>query len=76
MRLGRSRRSTNVEDYRNSPGGGRPGMKFGLGTLAVLVIGYFLGINPHPMLGVKHGMQGPAPTAEPAPGGAPTDTNS
>ena len=35
MRLGGSRRSTNVEDYRSSPGGGRPGMKFGLGTIAM-----------------------------------------
>lgn len=75
MRLGRSRRSTNVEDYRSSPGG-RPGMKFGLGTIVVLVIGYFLGINPLTMLGIMNNMQGSAPTTEPAPDGAPTDQGS
>lgn len=75
MRLGRSRRSTNVEDYRSSPGG-RPGMKFGLGTIVVLVIGYFLGINPLTMLGIMNNMQGSAPTATPAPDGAPTDQGS
>lgn len=75
MRLGRSRRSTNVEDYRSSPGG-RPGLKFGLGTIVVLVIGYFLGINPLTMLGIMNNMQGSAPTATPAPDGAPTDQGS
>jgi len=75
MRLGRSRRSTNVEDYRSSPGG-RPGLKFGLGTIVVLVIGYFLGINPLTMLGIMNNMQGSAPTTEPAPDGAPTDQGS
>ena len=75
MRLGRSRRSTNVEDYRSSPGG-RPGLKFGLGTIVVLVIGYFLGINPLTMLGIMNNMQGSAPTAAPAPDGAPTDQGS
>lgn len=76
MRLGGSRRSTNVEDYRNSPGGGRPGLKFGLGTVVVLVVGYFLGINPLTMLGLLNNMQGSAPTSEPAPGGAPADQSS
>jgi predicted metalloprotease len=75
MRLGRSRRSTNVEDYRSSPGG-RPGLKFGLGTIVVLVIGYFLGINPLTMLGIMNNMQGSGPTTEPAPDGAPTDQGS
>ena len=73
MRLGGSRRSSNVEDYRSSPGGGRPGLKFGLGTVVVLVAGYFLGINPLTMLGIMNDMQGTSATSEPAPGGAPTD---
>jgi predicted metalloprotease len=73
MRLGGSRRSTNVEDYRASPGGGRPGLKFGLGTIVILVAGYFLGINPMTLLGVMNGMQGAAPTSQPAPAGAPSD---
>ena len=76
MRLGGSRRSTNVEDYRSSPGGGRPGMKFGLGTIAVLAIGYFLGINPLTMLGIMNDMQGSAPGSQAAPQGAPTDQDS
>lgn len=77
MRLGNSRRSTHVEDYRNSPGGGRgPGLKFGLGTIVVLVIGYFLGINPMTMLGLMGDMQGSAPASGPAPGGAPKDKDS
>lgn len=76
MRLGGSRRSTNVEDYRSRPGGGRPGLKFGLGTIVVLVIGYFLGINPLTMLGIMNNMQGSAPTTEPAPEGTPTDQGS
>ena len=76
MRLGGSRRSTNVEDYRSSPGGGRPGMKFGLGTIAGLAIGYFLGINPLTMLGIMNDMQGSAPGSQAAPQGAPTDQDS
>ncbi|MBV6422857.1 MAG: hypothetical protein NAOJABEB_00643 [Steroidobacteraceae bacterium] len=74
MRLGGSRRSTNVEDYRSSPGG-RPGLKFGLGTIVVLVIGYFLGINPLTMLGLMNNMQGTAPDSAPA-SAPPTDHDS
>ncbi len=75
MRLGGSRRSTNVEDYRNRPAG-RTGMKFGLGTIVILVIGYFLGVNPLTMLGLMNNMQGAAPNTEAAPDGAPTDASS
>ncbi|MEZ5531226.1 MAG: neutral zinc metallopeptidase [Steroidobacteraceae bacterium] len=74
MRLGGSRRSTNVEDYRSSPGG-RPGLKFGLGTIVVLVVGYFLGINPLTMLGLMNNMQGTAPDSAPA-SAPPTDHDS
>lgn len=74
MKLGGSRRSTNVEDYRGSPGRG-PGLKFGIGTIVVLVIGYFLGINPMTMLGIMNTVQGTAPTSTPA-AGPPTDQDS
>ncbi|MGD9597141.1 MAG: neutral zinc metallopeptidase [Steroidobacteraceae bacterium] len=74
MKLGGSRRSTNVEDYRSSPGR-RPGLKFGLGTIVVLVIGYFLGINPLTMLGLMNNMQGSAPSSTPA-SAPPTDHDS
>lgn len=74
MRLGGSRRSTNVEDYRSSPGG-RPGLKFGIGTIVVLVVGYFLGINPLTMLGLMNNMQGTAPDSAPA-SAPPTDHDS
>jgi len=71
MRLGRSRRSTNIEDRRASPGGGT-GMKFGIGTLVVLLIGYFLGINPATLLGLVGGLEGAGPAAPPVVG-TPTD---
>jgi len=72
MRLGGSRRSTNVEDYRGQPSG-RPGMKFGLGTIVVLVVGYFLGINPLTMLGLMGDMGGTQNAPAVAPG-TPGDT--
>ncbi len=47
------RRSSNIEDHRSSGGGGR-GVRVGgiggLGMVAVLVVGYFLGIDVTPLL--------------------------
>jgi predicted metalloprotease len=64
MKLDDSRRSDNVEDER--AGGGRRGAGIGIGTIAVLVVGYFLGVNPVTLLGLLNGdAQGtsaPAPT--------------
>lgn len=75
MRIGGSRRSDNVQDYRGRGMGGGGGMKFGLGTVVVLVIGYFLGINPLQMLGLMQQTGTMTSAPEPAPG-APTDANS
>jgi len=51
MRMDESRRSDNVEDGRGG-GGGIRGVHIGLGTVVVLVIGYFMGINPATLLGL------------------------
>lgn len=75
MRIGGSRRSDNVQDYRGRGMGGGGGMKFGLGTVVVLVIGYFLGINPLQMLGLMQQTGTMTSTPESAPG-APTDAGS
>ena len=55
MKLDDSRRSDNVEDERGAGGGGRRGAGLGLGSIAVLIIGYFLGINPVTLLGLLNG---------------------
>jgi len=49
MRLDDMRRSDNVEDRR---GIGRTGVGIGIGTVVVLVVGYFLGISPSTLLGL------------------------
>jgi predicted metalloprotease len=68
MKLDDSRRSDNVEDDRGG-GGGIRGIHLGLGgTLAVIVIGYFMGVSPSTLLSLLNGgePQAAAPTA-PAP---------
>lgn len=73
MRIGGSRRSGNIEDRRGGRGG-IPGMRFGLGTIAILVIGYFFGINPLTMLGLLQGTQSSLTEQGPPPEtGTPTD---
>lgn len=54
MRLEDMRPSDNVEDRRGM-GVGRTGAGFGLGTIVVLVAGYFLGVNPATLLGLLAG---------------------
>ncbi|MFO1465757.1 MAG: neutral zinc metallopeptidase [Steroidobacteraceae bacterium] len=63
MKLEDSRRSDNVEDGR-SGGLGRRAGGIGLGTIAVVVVGYFLGINPATLLGLLSATQSSAPQAE------------
>ena len=63
MRWKDLRRSSNVEDYRGAPGGGRMpgggGMKLGLGGMAaVVVISLMLGKNPIEMLGLVNQITG------------------
>jgi uncharacterized protein len=66
MKLDDSRRSDNVEDARGS-GIGRRGTGIGLGTIAVVVIGYFMGINPVTLLGLLSGSRSSAPVTDAAP---------
>ena len=74
MRLEDMRRSENVEDRR---GLGRTGTRLGLGTLVLLVVGYFLGLSPGAMLSLIGATdsvnQGSAVAPVNAPHGRPTD---
>jgi len=74
MRLEDMRRSENVEDRR---GLGRTGARIGLGTLVLLVVGYFLGLSPGTMLSLIGATdsvsQGSAAAPVNAPHGRPTD---
>jgi uncharacterized protein len=76
MRLEDMRRSDNVEDRRGMPLGGT-GVRIGLGTLVLLVVGYFLGLSPGAMLsliGATDGSgQATAVAPAQAPHGRPTD---
>jgi predicted metalloprotease len=54
MKLDESPRSDNVDDQRGS-GFGRRGAGIGVGTLVIVVIGYFLGVNPATLLSLLNG---------------------
>ncbi len=56
MKLDDSRRSDNVEDQRSSGFGGR-GAGIGIGTIVIVVIGYFMGVNPATLLSFLTGDQ-------------------
>jgi len=63
MKLDDSRRSDNVEDDRGS-GGGIRGIHVGaLGTVVILVVGYFMGISPSTLLGLLNGGTDPSANA-------------
>ena len=67
MKLDDSRRSDNVEEG-SSSGGGIRGIHLGLGgTLAVLVVGYFMGVSPATLLGLLNGDTQGVTTATPVP---------
>src|SRR5689334_22544369 len=78
MRWEGGRESENVEDRRGMPGG--PVLVTGgLGTLAIILIAIFLGIDPQALLGPGGplapgpggpGMQAPGPEGAPRPSGA------
>jgi len=72
MRLDDMRASDNVEDRRGM-GVGRTGAGFGLGTIVVLVAGYFLGVNPATLLGLVGDGQLPAQSQGAGVEGRPTD---
>jgi len=64
MKLDDSRRSDNVEDDRGGGGGGIRGIHLGLGgTVAVIVIGYFMGVSPSTLLSLLSGGDGSQATA-------------
>jgi predicted metalloprotease len=72
MRLDDSRRSDNVEDGRSS-GIGRRGAGIGIGTIVIVVIGYFLGVNPATLLSLLNG--GPEPETAQVQAPNPADAN-
>ncbi|MEP6885735.1 MAG: neutral zinc metallopeptidase [Gammaproteobacteria bacterium] len=76
MKLDDSRRSDNVEDDRSS-GFGRRGAGIGIGTIVIVVIGYFMGVSPATLLSLLNGgdpqsVNAPAP-ADSATGAAAND---
>jgi uncharacterized protein len=74
MKLDDLRRSDNVEDRRGMRVG-RTGAGIGIGTLVLLVAGYFLGVDPSTLMSLVGGAQGGTETASSAPGpmGKPAD---
>ena len=67
MRWDDFRESSNVEDVRASTGGGRMGLRLGVGgTLLALAASYFLGIDPRLVLGLMSAVpeQQSAPQAQ------------
>jgi len=76
MRLEDMRRSDNVEDLRGL-GVGRTGAGVGIGTIVLVIAGYFLGVSPGTMLSLIGAgdavTQNLAPAAGPAATGTPKD---
>jgi len=76
MRLEDMRRSENVEDRRGM-GVGRTGAGIGIGTIVLLIVGYFMGVSPSTLLSLLGAgeavTQGSAASSQTAPTGAPTD---
>jgi predicted metalloprotease len=66
MKLDDSRRSDNVDDERSSGFAGR-GAGIGIGTIVIVVIGYFMGVNPATLLGLLAGDQQNAAPAQTTP---------
>ena len=66
MKLDESPRSDNVEDERGS-GIGRRGAGIGIGTIVIVIIGYFMGVSPSTLLSLLNG----DPQAVTAPSQAP-----
>jgi predicted metalloprotease len=72
MKLDDSRRSDNVEDDRGSSGIGRRGAGIGIGTLVIVIIGYFMGVSPQTLLSLLNGgdtqaVDAPAPVSPSTP---------
>jgi predicted metalloprotease len=71
MKLDDSRRSDNVEDQRGSGFSGR-GAGVGIGTLLIVIVGYFMGVNPQTLMSLLNG--GVQQPAVQRPAGPPADT--
>lgn len=67
MKLDDSRESDNVEDQRGS-GPGLRGAGIGIGTLVIVVIGYFMGVSPSTLMSLLNGdpqaVTAPAPATQ------------
>lgn len=75
MKLDDSRRSDNVEDERGS-GLGRRGAGIGIGTIVIVVVGYFMGVSPSTLLSLLDGgdpQTATAPSPQATDGGAAND---
>ena len=72
MELGNQRESSNIEDRRGMSIGGIGG-GVGLGTVALAVIAYFLGIDPSTVLNVSQEVQQQRAPQQTGKGGVPTD---
>jgi hypothetical protein len=76
MRLEDMRRSENVEDLRGLSTG-RTGAGVGIGTIVLVVVGYFMGVSPSTLLGLLSAgdavTQGPADSSQGGTTGTPTD---
>jgi len=66
MKLDESRRSDNVEDERGGSGIVGGGRGIGIGTIAVVIIGYFMGVSPTTLLGLLGAGQEPVSSSAPA----------
>jgi uncharacterized protein len=74
MRLDDSRRSDNVEDRRGMSVG-RTGAGIGVGTIVLLVVGYFLGVSPSTLMSIAGLAEETTPAQKSAPAslGTPKD---
>ena len=73
MLLDEMQRSSNIEDRRGMAVG-RTGAGMGVGTIVVLIAGYFLGVSPSTLLGIMGASESAGPAAQsPVAMGRPTD---
>ena len=72
MRLEDMRRSENVEDRRGLTVG-RTGAGIGIGTVVLVIAGYFLGVDPRLIMGLMGGGDGTTQAEPEIEAGAPSD---
>lgn len=69
MRWQSGRRSSNIRDRRGAKAAGG----LGLGGLVIVLLGWFLGVDPSAMLGLAEGIQGQSQPRQQSSGAAPQD---